>query len=85
MIRLDKAYGGFLVTDLESGRDIFVQTDWDFPGLASSFGWQACRCGATDGTINCQHKTASKMVEEARRFLEENDGEIAEDPGYFSE
>ena len=27
MIRLDKANGGFIITSLESGSDIFIQTD----------------------------------------------------------
>jgi hypothetical protein len=83
MIRLDLVNGGFLITHIDSGRDILIQTDWDYPGLASSFGWRACTCGATDGTVNCKHKTASKMITSAYNFLVANDGECVEDPGYF--
>ena len=83
MIRLDKANGGFLITSLDSSSDIFIQTDWDYPGIASTFGWQACTCGTTDGTVDCQHKTASEMISDAYNFLVENDGECVEDPGYF--
>ncbi len=27
----------------EDGRDILIQTDWEYPGIASDFGWQALR------------------------------------------
>lgn len=37
-ITLERGPCGYLLTD-ERGRDVFIQTDWDFPGLASSFGW----------------------------------------------
>jgi hypothetical protein len=84
MIRLDKANGGFLITSLDSGSDIFIQTNWDYPGIASTFGWQACTCGITDGTVDCQHNTASEMISDAYDFLVENDGECVEDPGYFN-
>ncbi len=30
---------GYLVKDLETDKDLLVQTDWDFPGLATNFGW----------------------------------------------
>lgn len=26
----------------ENGKDIFIQSDWDFPGIASTFGWAPC-------------------------------------------
>ena len=74
MIRLDQVNGGFLITHIDSGRDILIQMYWDYPGLASSFGWRACTCGATDGT---------KMITSAYNFLVANDGECVEDPGYF--
>ncbi len=62
---------------------VLVQTDWDLPGLASSFGWVPCECGATDGTIDCSHKTATEMISEAAEFLDEIQGQIIPDPGYF--
>ena len=65
------------------GRSILIQTDYDFPGVASTYGWQPCSCGATDGTIDCPHRTATGMIVEAREFLTSKIGESADDPGYF--
>jgi hypothetical protein len=67
----------------EDGDRRLVQIDTDFPGVASSFGWCPCDCGATDGTVDCPHLTANEMIAEAREFLDEHMGCIAEDPGYF--
>jgi hypothetical protein len=72
----------FLVA-AEDGRDLLVQMDFDFPGLASTFGWSPCSCGATDGTVDCAHQTASEMIAEARDFLSAHVGDTADDPGYF--
>lgn len=52
----------------------FVQSDWDYAGLASRFGWEACECGATDGTVDCSHRHVSEMLSEAFDFLAELDG-----------
>ncbi|MBC7854309.1 MAG: hypothetical protein IAF94_12825 [Pirellulaceae bacterium] len=65
------------------GRSILIQTDYDFPGVASTFGWQPCICGATDGTTDCPHRTVAEMIAEAREFLASTIGEPADDPGYF--
>lgn len=65
------------------GGSILIQTDYDFPGVASTFGWQPCSCGATDGTIACPHRTTAEMIAEAREFLESQIGESADDPGYI--
>jgi hypothetical protein len=54
---------------------IFVQSDWDFPGLASLLGFQACsECRYTDGTVDCEHNTASDMIQAAANFLHEHTG-----------
>ena len=53
----------------------FVQSDWDYAGLASSLGWQPCACGATDGTVDCAHRTVTEMLSEAFDFLSTHDGE----------
>ena len=52
----------------DDGQDILVQVDYDYPGVASTFGWSlaavhlsrmtgtagsACEHGETDGTIDC--------------------------------
>lgn len=49
--------------------DVFVQSDWEYPGLASSLGWSladvrpgggqaeagaGCRHEGTDGTVDCK-------------------------------
>lgn len=87
-VQLDRGPGGlyYTLTALDgSDREVMVQTDWDYPGLASNFGFIPCKCGATDGTVDCKHKTASEMIAAAWDFLDEHDGEVFEDPGYFDE
>jgi hypothetical protein len=75
-------FGTFLLV-CDDGRDLLVQTDLDYPGLASSFGWSACSCGETDGTVDCPHRTADEMIAEAGDFLRAHAGDTADDPGYF--
>jgi len=53
----------------------YIQTDWDYPGLASLFGWTPC-CHATDGTIACEHKTVSEHLSDASSFLDKHEGEV---------
>jgi hypothetical protein len=86
MIRLEAGQFGwdFLLVNTETGEDQLIQSDWDYPGVASSFGWEACQlCGRTDGTVNCEHRTASEMISEAGDYLTEHVGDEIEDPGYF--
>ena len=64
---------------------VLVQTDWDWPSLASNLGYVACECGYTDGTVDCEHKTASEMIAAAGEFLDAHLGEQFEDPGYFGD
>ena len=66
----------------ESGHSILVESD-HFPDLAMLFGWSACPCGATDGTIDCDHRTVHEMIADAREFLRAHVGDTADDPGYF--
>ena len=82
-ITLLEADCGTFLLRAKDGRDILVQTDWDFPGVAQTFGWSPCRCGATDGTVDCDHKTADDMIADARDFLHERAGSSTNDPGYF--
>lgn len=81
----------------EDGRDILVQTDWDWPGVASTFGWSLADCqwtnadkcehSGTDGTIPCPQcaMTVSIFLKSARDWMDDNDGAEAEDPGYFGD
>jgi len=34
----------FILLDSETGETVLFQTDWDYPGLASYFGWRPCDC-----------------------------------------
>jgi hypothetical protein len=52
----------------------FIQSDWDYPSLASNLGFVPCECGATDGTVDCAHKKATDMISAAFDYLEERDG-----------
>ena len=79
---LDDLYGNFIL-QADDGRDLLIQLDWDYPGVASTFGWSPCRCGQTDGTVDCAHRTASEMIAEAGEFLRDHVGDTAEDPAYF--
>jgi len=69
MISLEEGdFGTYLVVDEETGEDILIQTDTDFPGLASSFGWG----GSWDD------------IDGAIEFLDAHIGDTVEDPGYFA-
>lgn len=84
MIRLTRGRGGLYYELTNSdGREVIVQTDWDYPGTASTFGYVPCECGETDGTVDCEHKTATEMITAAADWLDDHDGEDAPDPGYF--
>lgn len=83
MIRLDSTHSGLLIVDLATDDTRLLQTDWDYPGVASTFGWTPC-CQETDGTVDCPHKTATEMINEAYEYLLEHVGDEVEDPGYFS-
>lgn len=137
----DNAPGCFLIRGVSSQEDdaadqrlarqmtLLVQTDWDFPGVATSFGWSVadviptlpdgfqdwrdggagfakkevaafkrfekrwfpgeydaplCSHEGTDGTIKCPgcKLEPSVFIASARKWLEESDGAIAENPGY---
>ena len=82
-ITLDRGDLGIFLIRAEDGREVLVQTDWDLPAVASSFGWAPCPCGHTDGTVDCAHRSADEMIAEAREFLDEHVGVTADDPGYF--
>lgn len=74
---------------------LLIQTDWDYPGTASTFGWsirsvqkrkKRCDHGGTDGTIVCPDCgiTHIEFINSAFDFLTNNIGAIADDPGYFN-
>jgi hypothetical protein len=66
-----------------STETILIDYDWDFPDLASNWGFVACECGETDGTVNCKHRKTGDMISAAFDWLEDHQGEAVNDPGYF--
>jgi hypothetical protein len=79
----DDEFGNFILV-AENGQSILVQSDWDYPGVATNFGWVPCpECGFTDGTVDCKHRTVHEMIAEACEYLDEQVGNCIEDPGYF--
>ena len=84
----------------EDGREVLVQTDWDYPSVAQAFGWNMrdvqvmnahyygvpCSHPETDGTVPCSEcgLTQSTFIREAGDWLRDNYGAMAEDPGYFA-
>ena len=78
----DGPYWTFVLESAE-GNSRLIQQDWDFPRIASAFGWTPCWCGETDGTIECEHRSVSEMIWEAYEFLNGRVGDTVEDPGYF--
>ena len=74
-----------------SRESIYIQSDWDYPGLAQTFGMRlrhkrgcADRRG-TDGTVECRGcgRTASEFIAQAADYLDSHDGKAVNDPGYF--
>lgn len=69
-----------------NGKKVSVQVDYEFPALASHFGWAPC-CGLTDGTVECpvHHTKVSDMISQAIDVLSQHDGYQFKDPGYFTD
>jgi hypothetical protein len=77
---------------LNESRSILMQSDYEAPSVASSFGWsvktvrrRGCSHDGTDGTIDCKicGVTASQFIKSAQDYIEANDGKSVDDPGYF--
>ncbi len=70
-------YGGYLVT-LPDDSTAYVQSDWDFPRLAVTFGGRihtrGCpsRCRGTDGTVACPDcgTTVGDYISRAMDYLD---------------
>jgi len=100
-IRLEKAQGcpGYVIQAVDSEQSVLVQTDWEYPSVASSFGWsiresqvinagyygQTCDHSSTDGTVVCSEcgLTPTVFIREAADYLYSHIGQTADDPGYF--
>jgi hypothetical protein len=83
-LHFDSKYApcGFLI--VQDGADsysdnpadtVLIQTDWDFPGVASRTGFVACEHGDTDGTIDCPHHKAGDMISAAYGWLSDRAGD----------
>ena len=101
-IQLDELRGipGYRIVAIGgNGIDLIVQTDWEYPSVARTFGWdmresqvmnahyygQVCEHSSTDGTVKCAEcgLTPSTFIADAASYLDEHIGDTAEDPGYF--
>lgn len=85
------------IVDEATGRSFLAQTDWDYPGIATTFGWSVqevqrndAACGEcehvyTDGTIDCPDcgVPARAFIAAAGDWLGRHNGTEADDPGYF--
>lgn len=83
-VHFDPKYApcGFLVVPnsadpYDDSQTVLIQSDWDFLGVAIRLGWQACQCGGTDGTVDCEQckRIASGMIAEAYDWIREREGE----------
>lgn len=83
MILSEGPYGTYVLRSDVDGREHLAQGDWDVPGIASTFRWQPCECGRTDGTVDCPHRTVSELICEARAYLDRHLGALVDDPGHF--
>ena len=68
----------------ETGSEsVLFQTDWDYPGLARSLGWngkigrERCQHRSTDGTVTCTEcgRTASDFIAAAAFWLDAHCGD----------
>ena len=72
---------------------VFFQTDWDFPCLARTLGWngkigrERCQHSGTDGTVTCPDcgKTAPEFIAATVDWLDRHDGHVFRGKGaeYF--
>src|SRR5665213_656669 len=80
----------YLIT-AEDGRDKLIQSDYDYPGIASTFGWsvsdlinkkkKVCKHKKSDGTIDCSDcgMKAGDFISSARDYLDDHDVDVADD------
>lgn len=84
---------GYPMIEAEDGREVLVQVDYDYPGVASAFGWsvamvgEGCEHSGTDGTVDCRDcgTTAVGFIAAASEWMSENDGATVDDPGWFDD
>jgi hypothetical protein len=81
------SYGGYLVKDETTGRTVYIQTDLDFPSLAMDFGWSGRLLPKTKlRAVNIKDDDLTGAeIYSAILYLDEHEGDVVEDPGYFGE
>jgi hypothetical protein len=79
---LESDCGTFLLR-AEDDRTILVQMDWDFPGVAETFGWSPPAGTLTDDIGKFAEESLFAVIGDARDFLHERAGTSTSDPGYF--
>lgn len=82
---------GFMVYPVKKQRigddnSRYIQTDYDYPGLARLFGWNSatrrgCKHQGTDGTVDCPDcdMKAYMFIHKAFEYLLDNEGKIIND------
>lgn len=85
MIKLETAqFGNYLIRNTLTDETVLVQSDWDYPSVAQSFGFGGlCTCGSSDGTVDCPCASIGQHMRAAVEWLDDNIGVQADDPGYF--
>jgi hypothetical protein len=89
-------FGSDYIIRSSDGETMLVQTDWEYPGIATTFGWDTfdvqhdddvtlCKHIETDGTVDCPDcgMKTSKFIAAAHDYLDEHIGDEVDDPGYF--
>ena len=72
-IRLEQGqFGTYLVVNIDTGEDVLIQSDIDFPSIAIDFGWSDFGRFGNNADISA-----------AIEYLDENIGATVDDPGYF--
>ena len=81
------SYGGYLVKDETTDKDVYIQVDYDFPGLATSFGWNGKLLPKTKlRAVNIKDdELIAAEIYSAIQYLDANEGKVVEDPGYFGD
>lgn len=71
-----------VIENLETGETLPVR-DFDVTSLVWHLAGSGCECGESDGSVDCDCGTTMEFFEDALEWIDHNDGEVFEDPGYF--
>jgi len=80
-------YGHYRVIDQTTGKDLYFQVDYEFPDLARDFGWNGKILPKSQlRAVNIKdNDTTGAAIYSAIKYLDDNEGKVVEDPGYFDE